>query len=50
MLSLERTRRFDLLREGVSSLAIPEAVYADIVIRGVGKVLTPPTCRTPRRS
>jgi hypothetical protein len=50
MLSLERARRFDLLREGVSSRAIPEAVYADIVIRGVGKVLTPPTCRMPRRS
>ena len=31
ILSFARARRFDLLREVVATLTIPEAVYADIV-------------------
>ena len=37
ILSFARARRFDLLREVVGTLTIPEAVYADIVVRGAGK-------------
>lgn len=37
LLSFARARRFDLLRETVGALTIPEAVYADIVVRGAGK-------------
>jgi len=38
ILSFARARRFDLLREVVGILTIPEAVYADIVGRGAGKL------------
>jgi predicted nucleic acid-binding protein len=38
ILSFARARRFDLLREVVGTLTIPEAVYADIVVRGAGKL------------
>ena len=38
ILSFARARRFDLLREVVGTLTIPEAVYADIVLRGAGKL------------
>jgi hypothetical protein len=37
LLSFARVRRFDLLREVIGTLTIPEAVYADIVVRGTGK-------------
>ncbi len=38
ILSFARARRFDLLREVVGTFTIPEAVYADIVVRGAGKL------------
>ena len=38
ILSFARAHRFDLLREVVGTLTIPEAVYEDIVIRGAGKL------------
>ena len=38
ILSFARARRFDLLREVVGTLTVPEAVYADIVVRGAGKL------------
>ena len=38
ILSFARACRFDLLREVVVTLTIPEAVYADIVVRGAGKL------------
>src|SRR5215831_11946821 len=38
ILSFARARRFDLLREVVGTLTIPEAVYDDIVVRGAGKL------------
>ena len=38
ILSFARARRFDLLREVVGTLTIPEAVYANIVLRGAGKL------------
>ena len=38
LLSFARAHRFDLLREVVGALTIPEAVYADIVVRGAGKL------------
>ena len=38
MLSFARAHRFDLLREVVGALTIPEAVYDDIVVRGAGKL------------
>jgi uncharacterized protein len=38
ILSFARARRFDLLRGVVATLTIPEAVYADIVVRGAGKL------------
>ena len=38
ILSFARARRFDLLREVVGTLTIPEAVYADIVVRGAEKL------------
>ena len=37
VLSFARANRFDLLRQVVDELIIPEAVYDDIVIRGMGK-------------
>ena len=37
ILSFARAQRFELLRDVVSMLLIPEAVYDDIVIRGAGK-------------
>lgn len=38
MLSFARARRFDLLRDVLGTLTIPDAVYEDIVIRGAGKL------------
>jgi uncharacterized protein len=38
ILSFARAHRFDLLREVVDTLTIPEAVYTDIVVRGAGKL------------
>ena len=38
ILSFARAHHFDLLREVVGALTIPEAVYTDIVVRGVGKL------------
>jgi predicted nucleic acid-binding protein len=38
ILSFVRAHRFDLLRDVVGTLTIPEAVYEDIVIRGAGKL------------
>jgi len=40
ILSFARAHRFDLLREIIGTLTIPEAVYADIVVRGAGKLGT----------
>jgi len=37
ILSFARANRFDLLRQVVDALIIPDAVYDDIVIRGTGK-------------
>jgi predicted nucleic acid-binding protein len=37
ILSFARANRFDLLRQVVATLIIPDAVYDDIVIRGAGK-------------
>jgi len=37
ILSFARANRFDLLRQVVDTLIIPDAVYDDIVIRGAGK-------------
>lgn len=37
LLSFARAHRFDLLREVVGTLTIPEAVYADIVVRGAAQ-------------
>src|SRR5262249_30644054 len=37
ILSFTRAHYFDLLREVVGTLTIPEAVYDDIVMRGAGK-------------
>lgn len=38
ILSFARARRFGLLCEVVGTLTIPEAVYADIVVHGAGKL------------
>jgi predicted nucleic acid-binding protein len=37
ILSFARAQRLELLRDVVSMLLIPEAVYDDMVIRGAGK-------------
>ena len=37
LLSFARADRLDLLRDVVGTLIIPEAVYEEIVVRGVGK-------------
>jgi uncharacterized protein len=37
ILSFTRAQRLELLRDVVSMLLIPEAVYDDMVIRGAGK-------------
>ena len=37
ILSFARANRLDLLRQVVSALVIPDAVYADIVVQGTGK-------------
>jgi uncharacterized protein len=37
ILSFARANRLDLLRQIVGDLAIPDAVYEDIVVRGAGK-------------
>ena len=37
MLSFARTGHFNLLRDVVGTLTIPDAVYEDIVISGAGK-------------
>jgi uncharacterized protein len=37
ILSFARAHRLDLLRQVVGQLIIPDAVYADIVVRGAGK-------------
>jgi uncharacterized protein len=37
ILSFARANRLDLLRQVVGDLAIPDAVYEDIVVRGAGK-------------
>jgi uncharacterized protein len=37
ILSFARANRLDLLRQVVSALVIPDAVYTDIVVQGTGK-------------
>jgi predicted nucleic acid-binding protein len=47
ILSFVRAGYFDLLRGVVGTLTIPEAVYAEIVVQGAGKLMRKTSGKLP---